>query len=232
MFDLDEQIKIWRKNLNALESFETVDIDELENHLREEIERLLLSGLSEQEAFLVAAHRLGHIDSLSEEFSKVNTGILWRKRFFWSGIIILVWMIMNFIVNSVSQIILSIAVFVGMRGYGLNIVGNFSKAILFVLFVLALFFIARYKKINNLFLRMMNNFCGKLIFFIALFIVMFTTYGLRILSTVINARFLSAQEFGQIAKFNSIVSFAWGIFLPVVLLVGIILVRPPKPQKS
>lgn len=232
MFDLNEQIKIWRKNLNVSQSFETVDIEELENHLREEIERLSLSGLSEQEAFLVAGHRLGQIDSLSEEFAKVNTGILWRKRLFWSGIIVLIWIIINYAVNLVSQVILSIAVFAGTRGYALNIISNFSKAILVVLAVSALFFISRVRNINDLFYRIMNNFWGKVILFVVVFIVAASAFVLERLLNMVSVRLLSVQEIGQMSMINTITSFAWSLFTPLVLLLGIILIRPFKLHNS
>jgi hypothetical protein len=232
MFNLNEQIKKWRANLNTSQSFKTIDIDELENHLIEEIEKLKLSGLSEEEAFIIATHRLGQIDSLSDEFVKVNTGILWRKRFFWSGIIILVWIVIGFIRNAVSQIVLFIAAIIGARGYELNIVNSFSQIILFVLAALALFFMTRLENINRLFYRIINNFRGKVILFFAVFIITVTTLALGILSTALNARLLSSQDFGQMAMFNSIVSRAWAIFMPMILLSVIILLRPSKLRKS
>jgi hypothetical protein len=232
MFNLNQQIKKWRANLNASQSFKTIDIDELENHLIEEIEKLKLSGLSEEEAFIIATHRLGKIDYLSEEYAKVNTGLLWRKRFFWSGIIILVWIIIGFITSAVSQIILFIAALVGARGYELYIFNSFSQIILFVLAVLALFFMIRFKNVNNLFYRIINDFWGKVILFAAVFITTVTTFALGIFSTVLNARLLSAQDFGQMAMFNSITSRAWTIFMPMILLSVIILLRPSKLRKS
>ncbi len=54
------------------ESLSGSDVTELESHLREEIEHLTMSGLSAEEAFLVARHRLGDATRLESEFAKVN----------------------------------------------------------------------------------------------------------------------------------------------------------------
>ena len=83
MFDLNKAISSWRMNLSERQTCAKSDIDEMETHLREEIDSLTASKLSEQEAFLVATHRLGDTDSLAAEFAKVNTSILWRNRLFW-----------------------------------------------------------------------------------------------------------------------------------------------------
>ena len=176
MFDLNEQINKWRDNLNSSQSFEGTDIDELESHLGEEIAKLTLSGLSEEEAFIVAAHRLGQVDYLSEEFAKVNAGLIWRKRFFWSGIVVLAWIVMNDIINSLSQLFMAIATLTGARGYTLNIIDNFSKVILFVLAVLVLFSIAKQKNLYNFLLRIMNNFWSKAIIFFTVLMIVIVTY--------------------------------------------------------
>ena len=59
MFNLNEKIIKWRSNLAQSETLAVSDLDELENHLREEIEQLTTLKLSDEEAFLVASHRLG-----------------------------------------------------------------------------------------------------------------------------------------------------------------------------
>ncbi len=83
MFDLNEAIAGWRTKLAAGGACGKSDLDELEAHLREEIENLTPSGLAEEEAFLVAKHRLGQPASLAREFAKVNRGAVWGFRVFW-----------------------------------------------------------------------------------------------------------------------------------------------------
>ena len=83
MFDLNEEITKWRTSLAESEKCSKADIDELETHLREEIEHLAPAGLSQQEVFVVAKERLGDTTSIENEFAKVNAGYIFRKRLFW-----------------------------------------------------------------------------------------------------------------------------------------------------
>ena len=83
MFDLNEQIARWRAGLSESEELSKPDIDELETHLREEMEHLTPAGLSQQEAFVVAKGRLGDTAGLESEFAKVNGGYIFRRRLFW-----------------------------------------------------------------------------------------------------------------------------------------------------
>ena len=47
-----------------------VPLDELESHLREDIERQMKSGLSEQQAFAMAVQQIGEANALKTEFKK------------------------------------------------------------------------------------------------------------------------------------------------------------------
>ena len=51
MFDLEQAIAEWREQMFAAGIKSPVPLEELEIHLREEIERQMKSGLSEQNAF-------------------------------------------------------------------------------------------------------------------------------------------------------------------------------------
>ncbi len=81
MFELESNIRAWSDNLRLRGNLKETDILELESHLRDEIEDFLAAGLSEDEAFLIAVKRLGSIDKLSLEYSKVNTEKLWKNLF-------------------------------------------------------------------------------------------------------------------------------------------------------
>lgn len=51
---VEHQIEQWRKALATSEAFGTSDLDKLESHVREEMDRLQPLGLSNTESFLVA----------------------------------------------------------------------------------------------------------------------------------------------------------------------------------
>ncbi len=81
MFDLETQIRSWSDHLRTRGNFTESDLIELEGHLRDEIEDLATAGLSPDESFLISVKRLGNVDSISNEFAKVNTENLWRHLF-------------------------------------------------------------------------------------------------------------------------------------------------------
>jgi hypothetical protein len=73
MSDVEKRIEQWREGLAGSESLGSSEVRELESHLREEMEHLKTAGLSEEEAFLIASHRLGGAQALEAEFEKVNS---------------------------------------------------------------------------------------------------------------------------------------------------------------
>lgn len=79
---IEEQIAAWRGYVSRREAIGDRDVDELEDHLRGQIERLESSGLDEDEAFLVAVKRLGRLDALSREFAREHSDRLWRQLMF------------------------------------------------------------------------------------------------------------------------------------------------------
>lgn len=83
MFDLNQAIKDWRLIFKQSEQFLDAEIDELENHLMDEISALKSKELNDEEAFMVANHRLGTLHTLKAEYQKVHPNRLWQKRFLW-----------------------------------------------------------------------------------------------------------------------------------------------------
>lgn len=81
MFDLELNIRSWSDHLRARGNFKDTDILELENHLRDEIEDLIKAGLTQDEAFLISVKRLGNVNLISQEYSKVNSENLWKHLF-------------------------------------------------------------------------------------------------------------------------------------------------------
>jgi len=74
MFDLEEKISEWRKQMLDAGIKTPVPLEELEIHLREEIERQIKAGLDEAQAFEMAVQNLGQGGALRNEFYKVNAG--------------------------------------------------------------------------------------------------------------------------------------------------------------
>ena len=74
LFEMDREIVRWKAVLESGGGMLPEDIDELESHLRDEIESLEKSGLKADEAFLVSVKRIGSAEGLSQEYFKVNGG--------------------------------------------------------------------------------------------------------------------------------------------------------------
>ena len=234
MFDMNEQIKVWRSELSHKQTLEKSDIDELENHLREEIERLTASELTQEEAFLVAAHRLGHSESLSEEFAKVNTSILWRKRLFRAGAVVLAWIILGYIGQVFSRAYVLLAVFTGFRkGYSLIVFDILSQVTFFSIVVFAFYFISKKNSIGRIwFFKIADSFRGKLVLFIVVLMIVVGTLALKTLVMAITIRHFNVQNFGQISMVQFYHGLIQVIFMPLLLLLGIILVRPSKFREA
>jgi hypothetical protein len=79
MFELETQIRSWSDYLRSRGNLLESDLEELESHLRDEIDDLVQGGLSPDEAFLISVKRIGNTDLLSREFAKVNADQLWRQ---------------------------------------------------------------------------------------------------------------------------------------------------------
>ena len=76
---LEEQIDQWRSYLRRRQAIHSVDVAELEDHLREQIATLVDAGLAPDEAFLVAVKRMGDLDALSREFAREHSERLWKQ---------------------------------------------------------------------------------------------------------------------------------------------------------
>ena len=83
MFELETAIADWRKSLLITGTLSEDAANELECHLRENVERLKGGELSESEAFVIATMRLGSPDQLGAEYQKVYGGNLASKRLVW-----------------------------------------------------------------------------------------------------------------------------------------------------
>jgi hypothetical protein len=74
MFNLDQAISEWRRQMLAT-GVKALDIlDELESHLREAIDEQIQAGSNPEQAFEIAVRRIGNPDALRSEFAKVGGG--------------------------------------------------------------------------------------------------------------------------------------------------------------
>jgi hypothetical protein len=72
MSDLEIAINEWRERMLAAGIQAPVPLEELEAHLREEIDRLLAGGKPDAAAFEIAVQQIGRAERLKSEFTKIS----------------------------------------------------------------------------------------------------------------------------------------------------------------
>jgi hypothetical protein len=104
-FDLNLAIRRWREDLAGSSAFRSENLNELESHLRDSIDRLRARELSDEEAFLIATRRVGNTQRLEQEFGKVNSAAVWFDRCLWILVAAQLWSFLS----SMSSFLLSAA---------------------------------------------------------------------------------------------------------------------------
>ena len=72
MFNLEQSIADWRRQMLATGIKTPVPLEELEGHLREDLEKQMQSGLNPQQAFAIAVRKMGQAGALKQEFTKAG----------------------------------------------------------------------------------------------------------------------------------------------------------------
>ncbi|HSZ59367.1 MAG TPA: cytochrome c biogenesis protein CcsA [Tepidisphaeraceae bacterium] len=72
MFDMEKQIESWRATVSGALGKRGDAIDELEGHLRDDLEKLAREGLAPEQAWEEAMKRLGTPEQLASEFDKAR----------------------------------------------------------------------------------------------------------------------------------------------------------------
>ena len=222
MFNLNEQIGRWRENLGQSQTLGTADIDELESHLRQEIESLQRLNLSDEEAFLIAGRRLGSAASLTGEFAKVNRAGVLRHRLTWMILGILVYLPATFFIVSAGTAGIWLASIKGVTGYGLAVLALVSNvAILGVVLCLCYAFwccalrSARFKKWSK-------HVTIRRILLVTLLAFLVVEAVSRVALPVIAFRVLDPAQGAQAAQISAWTRLAWSTMLPVILVIVLI----------
>lgn len=79
MASLEQEIAEWRSFVGRGTAVDGADLEELEAHLRDQIDELHGAGLDDEEAFLIAVKRMGRVDELTHEFACEHRGRLWKQ---------------------------------------------------------------------------------------------------------------------------------------------------------
>ena len=79
MDTVENLIGEWRQAILRGRAVDAADAEELESHLREQIDDLRSAGLSRDEAFLIAVRRLGEVDVITAEYAREHGDRLWKQ---------------------------------------------------------------------------------------------------------------------------------------------------------
>jgi hypothetical protein len=85
-FDLEQAIAAWRQELASHPGPAPDDVRALEAHLRDGFAELKGNRLSDEEAFLVARHRVGPPRAVAGEFAKEASKHGWKQWAFWGAL--------------------------------------------------------------------------------------------------------------------------------------------------
>lgn len=222
-FDLNAAIHRWQQNLAASPAVGADNLEELTAHLRDSIQRLKASGLSEAESFLVASRRVGAVDELSGEFSKVNRDLVWRMRAFWMLAGILIYVGTSEFSDGVSYASMALSAKLLANGYLLNCIGvaTWFSVVGLVVFIFQLIAAGRLTGISSSMARFLQRrwtavavlFCG------AIALAPATRLGLGFLLTSLPSRI--NMQVVEIIGYSSLIER-----LALLMVILVVLTKP------
>jgi hypothetical protein len=229
MSDVEKQIEQWRKTFATSEAFSASDLDELESHLREEMERLTPVGLSGTEAFLVARHRLGATEALEGEYAKVNTDRRALLRLSWMAAGVFVYILAGYAALAVSHGGVLAVVLLGVGGLGvtaLALVGVATKIVAGAALLVIVWTCVRRSSWSRLTGRLRTMSLPALVGLLGgLAVAACLAFGFELLFRVAAARCLNAEEYGRMARVSSYAGLGWAVLAPVLAGVLVIVLR-------
>ncbi len=135
MCDVEKHIEQWRADLVASDALAPADVLELESHLREEIEHLKNSGLSGDEAFVIARHRLGDVSVLEAEFAKAHPYRRLSHQVYWMIMGILGYLLVTPVSRLASSVSGLFGYVVGLRSAWLILITSTARVTTFAIMV-------------------------------------------------------------------------------------------------
>jgi hypothetical protein len=120
MFNLEEAIASWRRQLSAGNAIEPVSLDELESHLRDAIETKTREGVELEVAFHRSIFELGEAETLKSEFQTAHPNSPRRARIVRTACILLIaisaLLTANFFSPADAQKIFAVLIALGLFG--------------------------------------------------------------------------------------------------------------------
>ncbi len=227
MFDLNEHIHKWRTKCITSKSFKNIDIDELESHLREQMNNFEETKISDEEKFFIATRRLGCVENLADEFAKINCSVKIRN---WISLMIsgiFFYMITSYFAKYVTEICVKEAIHIGISGYYIpGLIGLGTQFFVMLAIFVCGFIIFRYLSKTDFLQKVLNLGTIKLIFLLFLLAVIVYRIGFHIPVPGFNA--IDVQT--QINQALSYTQLLWSVLLPAFLIILLTVLKGSKPK--
>lgn len=238
MFELNENIKKWHSELIANQSMNETNADELISHLKDNVEELNIKGLSEEESYWIARHRLGDTQALRIEFTKINQALLWRNRILWL-------LFGYFLFTTIGRLVSLATIPIHLLDVQWLLVNyplyspKFTVPIPLFLFILLIFggifyLVTGQKNIFNKNKMILFNFISRfkmgykfILAFLGFYLI---TSFISFFSTLLIARMYGPSTIGRISASGAVFSGLWNVFLVIFLVILSILILKRKKE--
>lgn len=224
MSQLEELIQHWKKDLRPMEGLRPLDIEELEQHVRDSTADLTAKGLNDEEAFLIATRRLGEHCSLDREFGKVNGSHIWTRRAFW---MLAGYLLMQICGMFVSGVVSLGQVFTVMMGGNGTVLACVAIGLTVAFWGGVFLWFCRWTHAGHdggTFAQFLGQSSTPVVVFAFMAIVAVTGL-IKIGSQVALARLTSVQTYGEAALIFSWVNAAFAFLVPLAFIVLMLSMR-------
>ena len=224
MFELEHELQEWTKRFSRMEVMCPGDIVELEQHVRDSVGNLTSKGLSEEEAFLIATHRVGGPGPVGREYGKVNGGYIWGRRLFWMLAGYLFIEACQLTITAVASLGQVLAASAGLDG---TVMGYTTVGITALCWLGLAIWLHRWSVDRNdghSIARMFMQSQGTIIVGGVVFIVVVATL-VKFGSQITVARITSVQEYGQAAVISAWGNALFATLFPLLLLIVMLAIR-------
>ena len=228
MFDLSQQITQWRRSLSQSESVTVTDLDELESHLRDQIDHLALSGLSPEESFWVAQRRIGNTANLPDEFAKVNGSAIFRRRLQWMLIGVVTYLLLLNLASLASTAGTLAAFGVGFHGYRSGWIGQGTQ---FLVTLAGLALVIAAMKSPGI-ARLTGSTEGGLYIGLSIVVGSMLLIAAQFLIQFLMVRLVGVEDFGKSAFILNGFTMAYSVLIPILVVTLLLLLRRPARQQE
>ena len=224
MFELESALRDWTARFRQTEALRRSDVEELEQHVRDSLAALTTSGLSAEEAFLVATHRVGSVDQLEHEFHKVNGNQVWSHRLLWMLAGYLLFIVTQLAISALATFTQAIAAFAGGSGATIASASIGITAICWFAFAVWLF---RYSGMQYREHPTDGNASKSrsLLIPLGLATVVVAATLMKFGSQIAVARLTPAEAFGQSMFISAYANAVFALLLPVACVVSMLIIR-------